>query len=146
MQQTGLMGLWQKMHPASGETKVFFFFLQAQLFGLEPLHFSPQILNSSEFKDWDKWRPETKSRLKLVIDSTVMTSGNLKIKCVVHSYQLYHQSNEVSIETFGIKPTPKSVVQKPFIPTATTSNSDDIHNAAVLLQIIVILMINVMIE
>ena len=123
------------------------YFFQAQLFGLEPMHFRPQVLNSSEFKDWDNWRPETKSRLKLVIDSTVMTSGNLKIKCVVHSFQLYHQSNEVSIETFGIKPTPKSVVQKPFIPTATTSNSNDIHTtAAVLLQMIVILMINVIIE
>ena len=101
------------------------------------MHFRPQVLNSSEFKDWDNWRPETKSRLKLVIDSTVMTSGNLKIKCVVHSFQLYHQSNEVSIETFGIKPTPKSVVQKPFIPTATTSNEGSITARALYLQIIV---------
>ena len=31
---------------------------------------------------------------------------------VVASFQLYHQLNEVSIETFGIKPTPKLVVQR----------------------------------
>ena len=95
--------------------------LQAQIFGLEPLHLRPQVADPNEFKDWDHWSPETKSRLTLVIDNTVMSSGNLKIKCVVHSYQLYHQSNEVSIETFGIKPTPKSVVQKPFIPTASVT-------------------------
>ena len=70
------------------------------------------MLNETEFSDWNNWRPETSSRLKLVIDSNVMTSGNLKIKCVVSSFQLYHQSNEVSIETFGVKPTPESVVQK----------------------------------
>ena len=70
------------------------------------------VVNETEFSDWDSWRPLTASRLKLVIDSNVMTSGHLKIKCVVSSFQLYHQSNEVSIETFGIKPTPKSVVQK----------------------------------
>lgn len=70
------------------------------------------VVNETEFSDWDNWRPETSSRLRLVIDSHVMTSGNLKIKCVVSSFQLYHQSNEVSIETFGVKPTPKSVVQR----------------------------------
>ena len=70
------------------------------------------VQNETEFSDWDNWRPQTASRLKLVIDSNVMTSGHLKIKCVVSSFQLYHQSNEVSIETFGIKPTPKSVVQR----------------------------------
>lgn len=86
--------------------------LQAQLFNLEPEHFLPVVVNETEFSDWDNWRPETTSRLRLVIDGHVMTSGNLKIKCVVSSFQLYHQSNEVSIETFGVKPTPKSVVQR----------------------------------
>ena len=85
---------------------------QAKLFNIEPEHFLPVVQNETEFSDWDNWRPQTASRLKLVIDSNVMTSGHLKIKCVVSSFQLYHQSNEVSIETFGIKPTPKSVVQR----------------------------------
>ena len=119
--------------------------LQAQIFGLEPLHFRPQVATPNEFKDWDNWSPETTSRLTLVIDNTVMSSGNLKIKCVVHSYQLYHQSNEVSIETFGIKPTPKSVVQKPFIPTAITGTGVRILSVDII-QMIVILMLYVMIE
>ena len=42
----------------------------------------------------------------------IVISGHLKMKCVVSSFQLYHQSNEVSIEIFGIKPTPKSVMQR----------------------------------
>merc|ERR1711971_1336555 len=74
--------------------------------------FLPVVHNETEFSDWVNWRPLTFSRLKLVIASNVMSSGHLKIKCVVSSFQLYHQSNEVSIETFGIKPTPKSVVQR----------------------------------
>ena len=102
------------------------------------MHFRPEVMSPEEFKDWDTWDPETKSQLKLVIDNNVMSSGNLKIKCVVHSYQLYHQSNEVSIETFGIKPTPKSVVQKPFVPTVATGNGHKFR--AILIQIIVITM------
>ena len=92
--------------------KILNFKFQAELFNLEPEHFLPVVVNETEFSDWESWRPLTASRLKLTIDSNVMTSGHLKIKCVVSSFQLYHQSNEVSIETFGIKPTPKSVVQR----------------------------------
>ena len=32
---------------------------------------------------------------------------------MVDSFGLYHKSNEVSIETFGLKPTPKSVQMQP---------------------------------
>ena len=59
------------------------------------------------------WEPETSSKLSLIIDDTIITTGNLKIKCVVDSFGLYHKSNEVSIETFGLKPTPKSVQMQP---------------------------------
>ena len=50
---------------------------------------------------------------------------------VVASFQLYHQLNEVSIETFGIKPTPKLVVQRqtddlePTLESRTSSKSAD---------------------
>ena len=63
----------------------------------------------------------TSSKLTLIIDDTIMTSGNLKIKCVVDSFELYHKSNEISIETFGLKPTPKSVQLQ---PQQTSTNAE----------------------
>ena len=111
---------------------------KAKLFNLEPEHFLPVVHNETEFSDWVNWRPLTFSRLKLVIDSNVMSSGHLKIKCVVSSFQLYHQSNEVSIETFGIKPTPKSVVQRqsndlePILePSASSKSAVCLHNSMI---------------
>ena len=46
----------------------------------------------------------TSSLLTLVINTSLITASNLKIKCVVSSLNLYHQSNEVSVETVGLKP------------------------------------------
>jgi hypothetical protein len=101
-------------------------FFQAELFYLSPEHFLPTIVNETEMiSDWDNWSPVTSSRLKLIMDNNVMTSGNLKIKCVVSSFQLYHQSNEVSVETFGAKPKPKSVVQQLWHPDGSSSPSGD---------------------
>ena len=110
----------------------------ANFFNLEPEYFPPVVHNETKFSDWVNWRPLTSSRLKLVIDSNVMTSGHLKIKCVVSSFQLYHQSNEVSIETFGIKPTPKSVVQRqsndlePILePSASSKSAVCLHDSMI---------------
>ena len=111
---------------------------KAKLFNLEPEHFLPVVHNETEFSDWINWRPLTFSRLKIVIDSKIMTSGVLKIKCVVSLFQLYHQSNEVIIETFGIKPTPKSVVQRqcndlePISkPSASSKSADCVHDSMI---------------
>ena len=94
------------------------FQFQAELFDLEPEHFKPNITNETIAEDWN---PVTSSKLTLIIDDTIMTSGNLKIKCVVDSFELYHKSNEISIETFGLKPTPKSVQLQ---PQQTSTNAE----------------------
>ena len=75
-------------------SKIFLWF-QAELFGLKPVHFKANLTNKTNFQE--DWNPITSSKLKLIIDDTIMTSGNLKIKCVVDSFGLYHKSNEVSI-------------------------------------------------
>ena len=36
-------------------------------------------------------------------------SGNLKAKCVVSLWNLYHKSNEISVEIQGLDPNPKSI-------------------------------------
>ena len=59
------------------------------------MHFKANLTNKTNFQE--DWNPITSSKLKLIIDDTIMTSGNLKIKCVVDSFGLYHKSNEVSI-------------------------------------------------
>ena len=107
----------------------------ANFFNLEPEHFFPVIHNATQFSDWVNCRPLTFSRLKLVIDSNVMTSGHLKIKCEVSLFQLYHQSNEVSIKILGINPTPKSVLQRqcndsePILkPSASSKSTDYLHD------------------
>ena len=89
---------------------IIFLPFQAELFDLKPQHFLPNLTNETFVQDWE---PETSSKLSLIIDDTIITTGNLKIKCVVDSFGLYHKSNEVSIETFGLKPTPKSVQMQP---------------------------------
>ena len=107
----------------------------ATFFNLEPEYFLPVVHNETKFSDWVNWRPLTSSRVKLVIDSNVMTSGHLKIKCVVSLFHLYHQSNEVSIETLGINPTPKSVLQRQcndletiLKPCASSKSTDYLHD------------------
>ena len=110
----------------------------ANFFNLEPEYFPPVVHNETKFSDWVNWRPLTSSRLKLVIDSNVMTSGHLKIKCVVSLFHLYHQSNEVSIETLGINPTPKSVLQRQcndletiLKPSASSKSTDRLHDSMI---------------
>lgn len=98
------------------------------------------MANSSEISDWDKWEPITGSRLNFVLDNEVMSSGNLKIKCVVSSFQLYHQSNEVSIETFGIRPTPKSVKQEIYLKDLMRIEGSSGQNIKIKWSLLVIVM------
>ena len=53
---------------------------------------------------------ETFSVLKFPVQSNLLLgSGNLKVKCVVSMWSLYHKSNEISIEIQGLDPNPKSI-------------------------------------
>ena len=55
---------------------------------------------------------ETFSVLKFPVQSSLLLgSGNLKVKCVVSMWSLYHKSNEISIEIQGLDPNPKSIRQ-----------------------------------
>ena len=44
------------------------------------------------------------SRLRLAIDaSVVLTLSQVKVKCLVTVFRVYHRSNEVSLEVFKVK-------------------------------------------
>ena len=65
---------------------------------------------------------ETFSVLKFPVQSNLLVgSGNLKVKCVVSMWSLYHKSNEISIEIQGLDPNPKSIRHSQSVnPTAAS--------------------------
>ncbi len=52
---------------------------------------------------------DTYSLLAIPIQTNLLTSGNLKVKCVVSMWNLFHKSNEISVEIQGLDPNPKSI-------------------------------------
>ncbi len=43
------------------------------------------------------------------IQGDFVSTGNIKIKCLASLWDLYHKSNEVSVETLGSVPNPKLI-------------------------------------
>jgi hypothetical protein len=71
------------------------FAIQLDVYGLK----SKEVTLSDAKESVGDLEPETFSLLSIPIQTNlVIVSGNLKVKCVVSMWNIFHKSNEISIE------------------------------------------------
>lgn len=103
---------------------------KASLFGVDAINFPPSnsimVMPATPGRISSEPHRLTSSLVSITIQPNLLTSGNLKVKCVVTMYNLYHRSNEVSVETIGLEPKHKSIRHlSPLADQGQTSGSSE---------------------
>ena len=115
-----------KSQPVNSNNSQCFTFFQIDSYGLK----SKDFLITYQSKLSSEIDLDTYSLLTIPIQTNLLNSGNLKVKCVVSMWNLFHKSNEISVEIQGLDPHPKSIrhVDAKNISAAEKNFVEVLHN------------------